>query len=113
VFALLWTSTRLQNDRTDSCGVYWQAFSVQFDGGITEGSDGPRWKTQSYEAWFRDPLKIAEGQIGNKDFGHEMDYSPKRAFSRAGKRQFSDFMSGNWAWQQAVSYIASIFESPI
>ena len=51
----------------------------------------------SYDVWFQDPLKIAEEQIGNKD------YSPKRVFSsRTGRRQFSDFMSGNWAWQQAV-----------
>ncbi|PSR97181.1 hypothetical protein PHLCEN_2v4359 [Hermanssonia centrifuga] len=30
-----------------------------------------------------------------------MDFSPKRVFGKAGKRQYRDFMSGNWAWSQA------------
>jgi hypothetical protein len=92
-------------DSTEIGGVSWQAFSVQFDGDVVEDSEPPRWKTKSYEVWFRDPLKIAEAQIGNKDFGRKMDYGPKRVFSRAGRRQYSDFMSGNWAWNQAVCYI--------
>jgi hypothetical protein len=65
-------------------------------------SDLPRWKTHPYKAWYRDPLKIAEVMIGNKDFGREMDFSPKRVFSKDGRRQYMDFMSGNWAWSQAV-----------
>jgi Plavaka transposase len=52
-----------------------------------------------------DPLKIAEGQLSNKDFASEMDYSPKQVFSEGGRRQYSNFMSGNWAWQQAVRSI--------
>jgi hypothetical protein len=97
---------------TEIGGVLWQAFSIQFDGDAVEGPDVPRWKTKSYEVWFRDPLKIAEAQIGNKDFGGEMDYAPKRMFSRSGKRQYSDFMSGNWAWQQAVGdLVHCIFQS--
>ena len=97
-------------DSTEIGDVSWQAFSVKFDGHITDDSEIPRWKTKSYEVWFRDPLKIAEGQIGNKDFGREMCFSLKRVFSWAGRRQYSDFMSGNWAWQQAVRYNTYIFE---
>jgi hypothetical protein len=92
-------------DSTDVGGISWQAFSVQFNGAVTDNSELPGWKTQTYEVWFRDPLKIAEAQISNKDFHREMDYSPKREFSRSGRRQFSDFMSGNWAWNQAVSFL--------
>jgi hypothetical protein len=92
-------------DSTDIGAAPWQAFSVQFDAEAEEGSGLPSWKTKPYEVWFRDPLKIAEAHIGNKDFAREMDYSPKRVFSRAGRRQYSDFMSGNWAWDQAVRYV--------
>jgi hypothetical protein len=94
-------------DSTDIGATPWQAFSVQFDANAEEGAGLPSWKTKLYEVWFRDPLKIAEGHIGNKDFAREMDYSPKRVFSRAGRRQYSDFMSGNWAWDQAVSYVCT------
>lgn len=78
---------------------------MQFDdGNMTEDSvsELPRWKTHAYEVWYRDPLKIAEGMISNKDFASEMDFSPKRVFSKDGRRQYTDFMSGNWAWSQAV-----------
>jgi len=92
-------------DSTDIGAAPWQAFSVQFNAEAEEGSGLPSWKTKPYEVWFRDPLKIAEAHIGNKDFAREMDYSPKRVFSRAGRRQYSDFMSGNWAWDQAVRYV--------
>lgn len=87
--------------------IAWQAFSVQFNGNVCVAgqTEAPRWKTEPYEVWFRDPLKIAEGQIGCKDFVGEMDYAPKRVFTRGGDRQYSDFMSGNWAWRQAVSYM--------
>ena len=81
--------------------VAWQAFSVEFDGEIS-GDEIPPWKKKSYEVWFRDPLKIVEAQIANKDYARKMDYVPKQMFSRAEKRQYSDFMSGNWAWEQAV-----------
>ena len=85
--------------------VAWQAFSVQYHGDIPNGSEVPCWKKESYDTWSRNPLKIAEAQLGNEDFACEMDYSPKRVFSEAGRRQYSDFMSGNWAWQQAVRSI--------
>jgi hypothetical protein len=84
--------------------VAWEAFAVEFDGEVSDLDDmrTPPWKRKSFEVWFRDPLKIAEAQIANKDFTREMDYAPKQMFSRAGKRQYLDFMSGNWAWEQAV-----------
>ncbi|KAH8978900.1 hypothetical protein EDB86DRAFT_3108365 [Lactarius hatsudake] len=89
-------------DRTEIGAVAWQAFSVEFDGDITgPGNPIPPWKRKSYEVWFRDPLKVVEAQIVNKDYALEVDYAPKQMLSRAGKCQYSDFMSGNWAWEQA------------
>ncbi|KAH8978868.1 hypothetical protein EDB86DRAFT_3248737 [Lactarius hatsudake] len=89
-------------DRTEIGAVAWQAFSVEFDGDITgPGNPIPPWKRKSYEVWFRDPLKVVEAQIANKDYALEVDYAPKQMLSRAGKCQYSDFMSGNWAWEQA------------
>ncbi|KAF8469365.1 hypothetical protein DFH94DRAFT_795797 [Russula ochroleuca] len=89
-------------DSTENGDVSWQAFSVQYDGDIPNNSAVPRWKTESYNTWFRNPLKIAEAQLGNIDFAHEIDFGLKRVFSsRADRCQYSDFMSGNWAWQQA------------
>jgi Plavaka transposase len=90
-------------DATEVGDVPWQAFSVQFDGEIP-AENTPTWMTASYEVWFRDPLQVMEGQLGNKDFGSEIDVTPKQVFSKEGKRQFTDLMSGNWSWDQAVRF---------
>jgi hypothetical protein len=51
-----------------------------------------------------------EGQLGNRDFKTELDYSPKQVFGKNGKWQYSDFMSGNWVWDQAVCHFLSSFD---
>ena len=90
-------------DSTEIGDVAWQAFTVEFDGEVSSDM-APPWQKKSFEVWFRDPLKIAEAQLANQDFAGEMDYAPKRMFSGARKRLYSDFMSGNWVWEQAVSH---------
>jgi Plavaka transposase len=97
-------------DVTEVGDVPWQAFSVQFNGDIPPNNPPP-WMTASYEVWFHDPLWVMEGQLGNKDFGGEIDVALKWVFSKEGKHQFVDLMTGNWAWDQAVklSFLRSIF----
>jgi hypothetical protein len=88
-------------DATELGDVPWQGFAVKYNGEIPPNA--PNWMSTSYEVWFRDPLLVMENQIGNRDVKNEMDYAPKKVFSTANMRQFSDFMSGDWAWKQAVS----------
>lgn len=59
--------------------------------------------TKGYEVWFRDPLSILENQIANPDFVGHVDYAPKELKDRNGQRLYVDLMSGEWAWNQAVS----------
>jgi hypothetical protein len=61
-----------------------------------------------YDVWFRDPLLVMEGQLGSKDFASEIDIAPKRVFSKEGKHQFSDMMTLNWPWDQAVCSLHSL-----
>ena len=56
----------------------------------------------------RNPLEVMEGQIGNPDFKGEIDYAPKQVLGKDGKRQFTDMMSGDWSWEQAVSILIFI-----
>lgn len=79
----------------------WKCFEVVYTGDV-EPENPPPWKTATYEVWHRDVLQVMEAQIGNPDFAKEMDYSPKRIYKNT-KRQYTDLMSGNWAWEQAVS----------
>ena len=83
--------------------VPWNSFSVAYDGACPpDGVLWPPWMDEKYEVWFRDPLQVLKNQIANLDFKGLMDFSPKRMYLR-GMRQYGDMMSGNWAWEQAVS----------
>jgi hypothetical protein len=87
-------------DEIDLGHVPWEKFSLQYPGELPE-SNPPTWMTKEYHVWFRDPRKIIHLILANKDFDHEIDYSPHQIFVD-GKRKFSNFMSGDWAWRQAV-----------
>ncbi|PBK83662.1 hypothetical protein ARMGADRAFT_1048374 [Armillaria gallica] len=66
-------------DATTFRAVLWECFSVSYNG--DPGTDKPApWMT----------TLTMQYDLGNPDFAQEMDFAPKH-----------DFMSGNWAWQQA------------
>ncbi|KAJ6607956.1 hypothetical protein B0H10DRAFT_2166674 [Mycena sp. CBHHK59/15] len=89
-------STKGQGD------IPWESFSVKYTGPVPETGEVPVWMTETFEVWFRLPLAIFEKQLANPDFKDEMDWAPKRIFKK-GKRQFTDFFSGNWVWEQATT----------
>jgi hypothetical protein len=82
--------------------IPWEAFKLTYNGEVPE-TNAPSWMKKDYEVWFRDPLEVMESQIGNPDFKGEIDYAPKQVLGKNGKRQFTDTMSGDWSWEQAVS----------
>ncbi|THG94210.1 hypothetical protein EW026_g7213 [Hermanssonia centrifuga] len=83
--------------------IPWQTFSVSYKGARSVNAAGevPGWMDAKYEVHFWCPRTILQNQIGNPDFAGEIDFAPKRVFGKGGKRQYCDFMSGNWAWNQA------------
>ena len=56
-----------------------------------------------YEAWFRDPQKLIASMLSNPDFKDEFDSAPFHEYNGDGNHRFQNFMSGDWAWKQAVS----------
>ncbi|EKM48882.1 uncharacterized protein PHACADRAFT_202281 [Phanerochaete carnosa HHB-10118-sp] len=80
--------------------VDWQSFSVSY-GGPRPSCNIPPWMDDEYRVYFKDPLKVARSQLANPEFVDSIDYTPKRIFDRHNKREYKDFMSGNWAWRQA------------
>ncbi|KAJ7246229.1 hypothetical protein C8J57DRAFT_1523787 [Mycena rebaudengoi] len=89
-------------DATDIGHVPWQSFNVSYNGARTPGDETP-WKKQDYPIYFRDPLEVLKLQVANPDFKSEMDFAPKQVFGGTNRdnREYMDFMSGNWAWEQA------------
>ncbi|KAJ7823138.1 hypothetical protein B0H14DRAFT_2370285 [Mycena olivaceomarginata] len=86
-------------DATEVGHVPWESFTVRYNRPIAPDDVTP-WKTQEYVVHFRDPRKVLQQQLANPDFKSEMDFAPKQVFVD-GKREYEDFMSGNWAWRQA------------
>jgi hypothetical protein len=79
----------------------WKAYSVKYTGEAPLLKT-PTWMKKAYEVWYRDPRQIVHNILANEDFDGEFDYTPFREM-KDGKREWSDFMSGNWAWNQAVN----------
>jgi Plavaka transposase len=89
-------------DSTPLGDVPWQTFSLQHNG-TKPTSDVPSWMQAEYDVWFRDPKALVQNMLSNPDFKSDFDYAPFQEYTADGTHRFRDFMSGNWAWQQAVS----------
>lgn len=81
--------------------VPWQSYAIQYNGLRPENGPTPEWMTTEYQLWYRDPRAIIRNILANPDLADGIDYIPYREFLD-GKRRYSDFMSGDWAWSQCV-----------
>ncbi|KAG1878456.1 hypothetical protein C8R48DRAFT_804965 [Suillus tomentosus] len=80
--------------------VKWQCFTVAYDG---ERPENPKpWMDDKYDVWFRDPREVTRNMLANSAYANEFDYRPYQEYSTENdQRQWKDFMSGDWAWDQA------------
>lgn len=78
----------------------WSTFSLRYSGPVTP--DSPKWKRQRFVVHTRNPLRVLENMAASPDFASTWHTRPYQEFDRNGTRQFSDLMSGHWAWKQAV-----------
>jgi hypothetical protein len=91
-------------DRAVLGDVLWDSFKLRYQG-VDQGevdSPSPTWMTAEHTIWFQDPCKVIQNLLANADFMGETNLAPHRNYDRAGQHQYSDFMSGDWAWDQAV-----------
>jgi hypothetical protein len=89
-------------DSTPLGDVAWESFSLQYNGN-KPADNVPSWMQAEYDVWFRDPRHLVHNLLSNPDFKSDFDYAPYQEYSADGIHRFQDFMSGNWAWHQAVS----------
>ena len=82
--------------------VPWKCFKVRYDGDVPDFGYVPSWTTREHHVYYRNPLEIVHNILANQDYKDGFDYAPFREF-RDEKRRWTDVMSGNWAWKQAVS----------
>lgn len=101
-------------DSTPLGEVRWQCFTLRYPEGNVpgDGAGAPSWMTDSHEVWYRDPRAIIKQMLANPDFKGQLDYAPLREFSADGTRRLCNFMSGDWAWRQAVRYSTPVADWP-
>ena len=93
--------------RLTSCVAYpgdvaWKHFKMSYSGDTNELPDIPPWMLDEFSVYYRDPREVAVNMISNPDFKSEIDFGPYRTLDATRTRHLRDFMSGEWAWRQAV-----------
>ena len=88
-------------DSTPLGDVPWESFTFQYNGTQPAG-DIPSWMQTKYDIWFRNPRALIHNLLSNPDFELGFDYAPFQEHTADGVHRFRDFMSANWAWNQAV-----------
>lgn len=64
----------------------------------------PRWMLETYELCTRDSRAVLHHQLATTDFADQFNYKPYRQFNSKGDRVWSNLMSGDWAWKEAVCF---------
>ena len=83
-------------------GAPWQRFTMTYNGPQPENNVSS-WMEQKYDVYFRDPRKLFLEMLANPAFADDFDYMPMQEFVH-GSRRYEHFMSGDWAWKQAVGH---------
>lgn len=82
--------------------VPWESFTGRYNGALPATGPIPEWMTTDFQVHFRDVHALARNMLSNPDFKDSFDLAPFQEFEDE-ERRWSDFMSGNWAWREAVS----------
>lgn len=86
--------------------ITWESFGVKYNGDQTDNPSP--WMDDVYDVWMQDPEHAITDILGNADFTKLMDLMPYREYDTAtDARRWQDFMSGDWAWDEAVSITSS------
>jgi hypothetical protein len=72
-------------------------------------STPPCWMEQAYKLNARDVLAVIHDQLAMSAFKDQFDYLPFKEFNNQGERIWSNLMSAQWAFKQAVCSICVVF----
>jgi len=100
---LPWSSTEDMYQTIDSIqegDAPFKTISFKYSGAIPPNP--PRWMTETYELCTRDSRILLHNQLATTDFADAIDYKPYRQFDHTDDRVWSNLMSGDWAWNEAV-----------
>ncbi|KDQ06051.1 hypothetical protein BOTBODRAFT_79140, partial [Botryobasidium botryosum FD-172 SS1] len=74
----------------------WQTLKVSYSGPLPENP--PSWMLAEYEVVHRNPKTVLINQLDSPEFNCRFDGAPFKETKPNGKREFQNFMSGDWPW---------------
>ena len=89
-------------DSIEDGDVPWNSFTAKYSGTYPP-TNPPDWMVKEYKVYYRNPLAVLRNMISNPSFNGQFDYSPYQEFED-GVRRWSDVMSADWVWEQAVGF---------
>jgi Plavaka transposase len=72
-------------------------------------STPPSWMEEGYDIDVRDALAVVRDQLATLAFKDQFDYVPYQEFNSKGERIWSNLMSAQWAFKQAVCSLCLVF----
>jgi Plavaka transposase len=79
----------------------WKVYHIHYKGPRPPGTP-PKWMTETYELCTRDSHRILHHQLSTAQFKDKFNVAPYRQVNDKGVHIWSNLMSGDWAWKQAV-----------
>ena len=79
----------------------WKVYNVRYNGPLPQGTP-PKWMTQTYELCMHNSRQVLHHQLSTSDFKDKINMTPYQQFDKTGQRSWSNLMSADWAWKQAV-----------
>ncbi|KAF9526782.1 hypothetical protein CPB83DRAFT_870278 [Crepidotus variabilis] len=78
----------------------WVTYILRYNGSRPTGI-APQWIDTNYELNLQDILCLVEDMLANPEFHGQFDTTPFREYEKDGQRAWSNFMSGNWSFDEA------------
>ena len=79
----------------------WKTYCIQYQGPRPLGTP-PKWMTETYSLCTRDSRRVLQHQLATTQFEGKINLVPYRQFDSKRQRVWSNLMSVDWAWSQAV-----------
>lgn len=80
----------------------WKTISFKYNGPLP--NNPPKWMLETYDLCTRDSRLLLHQQLATADFVDQINYTPYRQFQANGDRVWSNLLSADWSWSQAVSF---------
>jgi hypothetical protein len=87
-------------DQIQQGSVPWNTIKFRYQ--MPTMSTSPQWMQQTYELCYHNVRLLLQTQLANPAFKNHFDYAAYQEFNSNGDCVFSNFMSGEWAWNQSV-----------